>query len=262
MKSKYYGQVQLFNLAISTEGLDSAVETIVSQASRRPASFVVTMNADHVVKLATTRSFQVAYRRAQCVFADGMPIYWMTLLRGAQRCGRVAGSDLLPRVLKRCEDEGISTYFVGGDPARISSMRQRIRSLYPRLIVLGCEAPIIPPDASRDSILRTAERVVAQKPQLIVAALGAPKQELWASTVVQNLTAGCILPVGAALDFMLGEKRRAPILLQLAGLEWVYRLAHEPRRLARRYIVGNLVFLRICWRTRLGRRAIAMDGEG
>jgi N-acetylglucosaminyldiphosphoundecaprenol N-acetyl-beta-D-mannosaminyltransferase len=254
--------VSMFGFEMHLLSLRSAVESVVDLAQAPAGSYIVTMNADHVVKLNKNQRFRDAYRSAGRRFVDGMPVYWIASRRAGIKPGRVAGSEMLPLVLGACERRGLSVYIFGGNPDAQARSERVLRQLYPSLRIVGWESTWVDVESSSAEFAATAQQVIAQRPDVVVVALGAPKQEYWAHAVAPLLGKGCILPIGAGLDFLTGDMPRAPALLRSGGMEWAWRLALEPRRLGRRYIQGNLLFIWLCIRTALGARALSNDGRG
>ncbi|OBJ54190.1 WecB/TagA/CpsF family glycosyltransferase [Mycobacterium sp. 1423905.2] len=177
------------------------------------------------------------------LLADGMPIAWRGQLLTAQPWPRVTGADLLPAVLELAEQHGHRVGFLGGSAETHSLLKQQLPHRFPALCVSGMWAP-----SAADLDLR-AETLVssirAADTDILIVSLGKPRQEQWVDQYGYATGAQVFLPCGGAIDFLAGTTRRAPRWMQRAGLEWLYRLTREPRRLARRYLVqGPIALLR------------------
>jgi exopolysaccharide biosynthesis WecB/TagA/CpsF family protein len=150
---------------------------------------------------------------------------------------RVAGPDLLERVLAEAADRGWTQYFYGGAEGVVEELRDRFQEQHPALKVVGVECPPYRPLTDAEDA-ETVARMNQARPDIVWIGLGAPKQERWMADHRDRLNAGILIGVGAAFDFHTGRLDRAPLWMQRAGLEWSYRLYKEPKRLWRRYLLG------------------------
>ncbi|OSC40984.1 WecB/TagA/CpsF family glycosyltransferase [Mycobacterium decipiens] len=177
------------------------------------------------------------------LLADGMPIAWRGRLLTAKPWPRVTGADLLPAVLALAETNTNRVGFLGGSTATHRQLAARLQTRYPELVISGMWAPH---PADIESCAETlAAAIQAAHTDILVVSLGKPRQEQWVDRHGHATGAQIFLPCGGAIDFLAGRTRRAPEWMQRAGLEWLYRLSREPRRLARRYLLqGPLALLR------------------
>lgn len=195
---------------------------------------VFTPNVDHVVTAETDARFRAAYDRASLSLADGKPIVWASHLLGEPLPAKVSGSDLVLPLMERAATHGWRVYLLGGAPGvavQAAEMLQR----RPGVTIAGVDAPHVSLDAPADGVDPVAERVRAARPDLVLVALGAPKQELWIHRNLERIRPAVAIGIGASLDFVTGRVRRAPRWMSEMGLEWVFRFAQDPRRLAARY---------------------------
>jgi N-acetylglucosaminyldiphosphoundecaprenol N-acetyl-beta-D-mannosaminyltransferase len=250
-------RVELFGVEIDPLRMDEAVAQIKAWIAD-PADrchFVVTPNVDHVVMLEHHAALQAAYRDAGMVLVDGAPVLWSSRLL---RCGlpeRVAGSDLVPALFAAATtDQPLRAYLLGAALGVADRAATNIRARWPAIEVVGAYSPPLGfenDEAENGSIL---DRIAAARPDVLIIGLGAPKQELWVHRHRGAIHAKVALCVGATIDFLAGERSRAPIWMREAGLEWAYRIFTEPRRLASRYAKDALIFPRILarewWRRR------------
>lgn len=175
--------------------------------------------------------------------ADGMPLVWAAKLRGTPLPERVTGASLVPALSQAAAEQGMSIYLLGGGPAGVPEQaRDILCSRYPGLIVAGVDAPPHGFDSSEDGIDAVCDRVLAAEPDLVYVGLGFPKQERLIARMAPLAPSSWFLGCGAAISFAAHASRRAPRWMQRAGLEWLFRLAREPRRLARRYLIDDLPF--------------------
>lgn len=172
---------------------------------------------------------------------DGMPLVWAGRYAGLT-LSRVRGSDLLSAVCERGAARGWPMYFYGGSPEVLSLLSGALRARYPGLVVVGTESPPYRPLTAQER-LDTIDRINAAEPAVVWVGLGAPKQERWMSDMRPHLDAAVLLGCGAAFDMNAGVVSQAPVVLRRTGLEWVYRIYQEPRRLWRRYAESIPAFL-------------------
>ena len=230
-------------------GALAAVERLVEA---RQGGSVFTPNIDHVVVAEDNPAFAGAYARASLSLADGMPIVWASRLLGAPLPQRVAGSDLVGPLLELAAKRRWRVYFLGADPGVADKAADIVRARWGTDVV-GTDAPWVKLDDAAQ-IERITGQLAAAKADLVLLAFGAPKQELLIDRIAPRLKPAVLLGIGASLDFIAGTVKRAPRIMQRAGLEWLYRLAKEPRRLWRRYLVNDPRFVAILARTLRERR--------
>jgi N-acetylglucosaminyldiphosphoundecaprenol N-acetyl-beta-D-mannosaminyltransferase len=228
---------------------DQALERIAELIDAGDGGSIFTPNVDHVVKAETDVEFRLAYSRASLSLADGMPILWASRLLGAPLPEKVSGSDLVLPLAELAAERRWRVYLIGGGPGVAAEAGVKLaREL--GVDVVGTDSPIVRQDGSTEQADEVLERVRATKPHLVLVAFGAPKQELWVDRFGDRITPAVAMGVGASLDFMVGRTRRAPAWMSRAGLEWLFRLAQEPRRMWRRYLIDDPRFIAIVARTR------------
>lgn len=247
-RSTFVGQARVDCLSFN-EALDVICE-LATEGSR--ANLVVTPNIHHVVMLERDLEFREACGLARLSLPDGWPVALAARWAGAAGQPRVAGADLLPALCERAATRGLSVAFVGGLPGAAALCAERLQHRHPSLSVVLVDAA--PPGFDMSESARTAllDRIAAARPDMLFLGVGAPRQELFAARYKPN--AGVILGVGAALDFTAGLRPRAPRAVQRLGLEWLFRIAREPRRLWRRYAEAAPAFVRIVAADRRRRR--------
>ena len=231
---------------------EQALDCIERLVAAGHGGAVFTPNVDHVVLAGEDAAFRAAYSRASLSLADGMPLVWSSRLLGAALPERVAGSDLVLPLLQRAAARGWRVFFLGGDPGVAAKARDRGLASVPELDIVGVAAPVVRVDASGEERAAALRPLVEARPDLVLVALGAPKQEIWIDQVRPALKPAVLVGVGASLDFLAGTVPRAPEWMARSGLEWLFRLGHEPRRLWRRYLIRDPKFLAI----------VAADDEG
>lgn len=247
---------RLFGLDILAATFADAVSLLSAAAQRQDgkAAVVVTPNVDHLVRLERTPAFKQRYAQADYLFADGMPVIWASRLLGAPLPERVTGADLFVAMCRQAAAHGWQVAVLGGTPGSEDMLKARFAQYYPGLkIEFIC--PSMQFDPYGDEGRTAAARIAAMRAQVVFVCLGMPKQENWALEYAGALPGGVVLCVGAAMGFAIGLQRRAPAWVQRNGLEWLWRLLSDPKRLWRRYLVEDPQFLALCWREWRSQRA-------
>ena len=246
-------RLQLGKVPVDVVSFSQALSRIEQLVEAKHGGFVFTPNIDHVVTAEDQPAFAAAYGRASLCLADGMPIVWASRLLGDPLPERVAGSDIVGPLLELAGQRQWRVAFFGAGPGVADKAAAIAREKW-RTNVVSTDAPLVNLDntAQVDAI---AARLAEQRVDLVLFALGAPKQELLMATIADRLTPAVLLGIGASLDFIAGTVKRAPALMQKTGFEWLYRLVQEPRRLWRRYLVNDPKFLLILLGTMRRRRS-------
>ena len=200
---------------------------------------VATANLSHIVALRKDPRFRAAYRGAWIVTADGMPVYLYAKLLGLKVSQRITGADFVPALLKRLRPEAHRLFAIASSlEAAKSATRQLLESGFAEEAI-GFAVPPYGFERDADEEAALIEQVRRHRPTHILMSLGAPKSETWLHAHRDRLGDAYVLSCGAALDFMAGLRRRAPVPLSYIGLEWLWRFACEPRRLFRRYFIDS-----------------------
>lgn len=251
-------RIRIGALWIDAVTFSGALDRIAALVDRGCGGAVFTPNVDHVVLADDDARFRDAYQRASLALPDGAPIPWAARLLGTPIPEKVSGSDLVIPLARLAAARGWRVFLLGGAPMVAERVAERLARDF-GVAVVGRESPMIDASGIGETDEAILRRIRAARPHLLLVALGAPKQELWIDRHRQALGAVVSVAVGASLDFLAGHVPRAPRWMSRAGLEWLYRLAREPRRLWRRYLVRDPRFLLIVARTarlpRAGRQA-------
>jgi len=240
-----------------------ATDRILSWAAAHESRYVTVATVNNVMESYDDPSFRRIMDASDLVTPDGVPLVWGLRALGVRRATRVYGPDLTPYVLRAAAQQGVPVGFYGGSQDVLDVLLQRVRVAFPDLrIVFGVAPPFRTLTAEEDEQIN--RDIEASGARIVFVGLGCPKQERWMSEHRPSLRA-VMVGVGAAFDFLAGSKRQAPAVLQRMGLEWLFRLATEPRRLWRRYLRHNprfvVLFGRQVLRTKLRRALGSADDE-
>jgi len=234
-------RIKVGKLPVDVVDFDGALNAIDRLVSAGNGGTVFTPNVDHVVMAEHDPRFCTAYASAALSLVDGTPVLWAARLLRTPLPEKISGSDLVMPLLRRAAERGYRVYFLGGAPGVADQAKAKLEAELPGIRIVGTDASRIDVNAlgERDEV---AERIRRAAPDLVLVALGAPKQEIWSHTRAESLKPAVLIGVGASLDFVAGTQKRAPRWMSKVGLEWLYRLAQEPRRLAARYLLRDPEF--------------------
>jgi N-acetylglucosaminyldiphosphoundecaprenol N-acetyl-beta-D-mannosaminyltransferase len=218
-----------------------AAQAVVDGARDRSLGAVHLCNAYTLSLALRDAEYAAVLNTSSLRLPDGKPLVWVARSRKAQLTDRVYGPDLLLDVARAGQAVGLRHYFYGGTPQILDAFLERLRSEAPQIVVAGSQAPPFRPatEAELDALMH---RVTELDVDVVWVGLGTPKQDHFVSQFAPRCARTCVA-VGAAYDFLSGAKRQAPRWMQQRGLEWVFRLVSEPRRLWRRYLIGNTLFV-------------------
>jgi N-acetylglucosaminyldiphosphoundecaprenol N-acetyl-beta-D-mannosaminyltransferase len=234
-------RINVLGVAINAIDLSQAVQQIESWIESGTRSYVNVCTVHTVMECRRDAGLRHRVNAGGLATPDGMPLVWLGRLHG-HRTGRVYGPDLMLELCRRGAEQGHRHYFYGSTPAVLEDLLANLSRRFPGLRVAGSHSPPRrPADAPEDAAV--LERIDASGADVVWVGLGTPKQDHWIARHRPLLRAPVLIAVGAAFDFHAGRKAQAPRWMQRAGLEWLFRLAHEPRRLARRYLLYNPWFL-------------------
>ena len=235
-------QSWIFELPIELGHPDELLARIIGWVGDGgPTKRVMYVNAHVLNESREDPALRGALVDADLVYCDGYGVRLAAKALSTDIPHRMTGADWIWDLAARCEQRDASVYLLGGDPGVAAQAGQRLRRAHPGLRVVGTHHGYFDIGSGHDE--RVIEDVNACRPDIVLVGMGTPKQEIWAQRTVQRLDCSVLWGVGALFDFVSGRVPRAPASLSDNGLEWIFRLAIEPQRMWRRYLVGNPVFL-------------------
>jgi N-acetylglucosaminyldiphosphoundecaprenol N-acetyl-beta-D-mannosaminyltransferase len=237
---KQYRRVNILGCPFDRISLEETEIAIGDAISNGNLLQIVPGNIDMVMKTRRNPSFAQRLRNADLVIADGKPIVWAASLLGNPICGRVSGTDIVWRCAALSAKYGWGIALMGGigDVAKRAALRMQER--YPGASLFAIPTPTPLGDKENEAIVA---QIRERKSKIVLAALGAPRQEDWIAAHLGESGALVGIGIGSAFDIISGDKPRAPQWMQDSGLEWFYRMLQEPRRLGKRYLVEDSPFL-------------------
>jgi N-acetylglucosaminyldiphosphoundecaprenol N-acetyl-beta-D-mannosaminyltransferase len=232
----------ILGVRVSAVNLQMAVEELRRRIDAGRQSYVCVSNVHLLMECQRDPRLKEIHNRAALVTPDGMPLVWLSWLAGLGHVEQVCGRDLMLSLCRASVAQGYRHFFYGGAAGVAERLAGRLQSDLPGLRVAGCMSPPFRPLSAAEDAAMVAQ-INAARPDIVWVGLGAPKQEHWMAEHVGRMRAPVMLGVGAAFDFLTGAKPLAPRWMQRCGLEWLFRLGCEPRRLWKRYIINNPLFV-------------------
>ena len=248
------GTTNVLGVAVSALNMERAIALVEEAVRTRRRGYICVAGAHGLVECQSDPGLRDAYNAAMAVTPDGMPLVWALHGDGHSDAGRVYGPDLMRLLFAKGVSSGMRHFLYGTTPESLTRLSEALQRQNPGAEIVGVFAPPFRPLSALEE-REVSALINAVTPDVVWVGLSAPKQERWMAAMRDKLEAPVLIGVGAAFDFIGGNKPSAPEVLQRAGLEWAFRLATEPRRLWRRYakIVPTYIWLRILQKTGLRR---------
>ena len=232
----------LLGVSIDNVDIDDVLARADTAIRERQFAYVFPTNVDVIMKLRRDRAFRAAYRGAALVVADGVPLLWAASWCGRRLKGRVNGTDLFEHLAAHAAARQYSLFLLGGAADASARSAQALQARHPGLCIAGVFAPPLGFEQEPQQNDAITAMIRASGADILVVGLGAPKQEKWIAAYGPACGVRFALAVGFSFSFVGGLTPRAPRWMQRRGLEWLWRLSREPRRLWRRYLVDDLPF--------------------
>jgi N-acetylglucosaminyldiphosphoundecaprenol N-acetyl-beta-D-mannosaminyltransferase len=227
-------RVDILGVGVSAINLDDAVETIERWIVERSRNYVCITGVHGVMESRRDQRLGKIHNQAGMVTPDGMPLVWFSRLSGKSRTERVCGSDLMRKMTAVSSLRGYRHFYYGGAEGVTDKLKRVLVHAHPTLEVVGALCPPFR-ELTPQEDQSVVDAINAKRPDIVWVGLSTPKQEFWMASHLGRIEAPVMVGVGAAFDFLAGTKRQAPLWMQRNGLEWLFRLCSEPRRLWRRY---------------------------
>lgn len=236
-------RVTLLGIPVDPFSMDEVVDVFRTAIKTRTRAIVFNVNVDSCMHLRRDPMLRGMYRGATLVLVDGTPLTWAARILGVGLPGRVSGSDFLLHFCRVAAEESYTLFLLGAGPGVADRAKAALEARYPGLRIVGTYSPPFGFDADPVEDEKAVRIVRAASPDVLFVGLGFPKQERWITRHRDALRVPVAMGVGSSLDYPAGRLRRAPPLVQAAGLEWVFRLVQEPDRLWKRYLLNDSPFV-------------------
>jgi N-acetylglucosaminyldiphosphoundecaprenol N-acetyl-beta-D-mannosaminyltransferase len=237
-------KVTLFGIPIDNLTKAEVVDRIEAMVKGGGVHQHVVVNVDKIVKMESNSSLRAAVLDCDLITVDGQPVIWVSRLFKCPIKERVTGVDLFDALMARCAESGLRPYLLGAHQEIAAKTVDALKARYPKLQLAGWRNGYWMADEESNIV----QEIMRARPDVLCMAVGSPKQELFLGKWKQEMGVPFVMGVGGSFDVTAGVLRRAPGWMQRAGLEWLFRLAQEPRRLWRRYLNEDVAFFRLVWR--------------
>src|SRR3989338_5401542 len=235
--------IDILGVNVDATDLSAASKTIEDWIKLRQKGYVCVVPVSTVMACQDSQEYRETINSAAMATPDGMPLVWLGRLKGRARISRTYGPDLMRRLCSLGVDRGYRHFLYGGTAQTLEILEKKLKEQYPGLIVAGKYAPPFTrehPVMESEDVIDSINRAQAD---ILWVGLGSPKQDFWMSLHRQRVETPVMIGVGAAFDFLAQTKPQAPRWMQSCGLEWLFRLCSEPRRLWKRYLLNNPRFV-------------------
>ncbi len=233
--------IALLGIRIDRVNLSLASEQICQWAKDRYRTYVCVAPVATLVEAQRDKFYAAVVNAAGMVTPDGMPVVWLAKLKGCRDIARTYGPDLMRQVCNQSQSLNLRHFFYGGTPETLNKLQQKLMARYPGIVVAGSYAPLFISQGQQEQE-EIIHRINESRSDILWVGLGSPKQDFWMHLHRPLLNVPVMIGIGAAFDFLSGQKNQAPRWIQKTGLEWFFRLCCEPKRLWKRYLVGNSLF--------------------
>lgn len=229
------------SLGLTLLPYNTFIQAVIGAARQHEAAYCCFANVHMVIEAVKDAAFADAVNKSTWVTPDGVPLLWALRAFHRVRQERITGLDVLPSLLEEAAGNQLSVYFYGSTPSILEKCRVFCAECHPTLTIAGMYSPPFRA-LSADEEQQVIANINASGASMVFVSLGCPKQEKWMAAVSPRISA-VLLGIGGALPVLVGAQKRAPRWMQRSGLEWVYRLVQEPRRLVGRYVTTNSLFV-------------------
>ena len=233
-------RMRFMNTFIDNLSMEEALIEIENLIKRNSCSFVVTPNVDHIVQIEKGGILADAYKSADLILCDGKPLIWISKYYGTPIKEKISGSDLFPEVCRMAAEKGYTVYFLGAAEGIAEKAAEVLIQRYNGLKIVGTYSPPYGFECDQSEIEKIINQIHEAHPDILVLGLGTPKQEQFIVKYRKELGVPISLGLGASFDFVAGNVKRAPKWMSDHGLEWLFRITQDPKRMAKRYLVDDL----------------------
>ena len=235
--------MKFMNTEIDNLTMDEALNAIDRLVRENKNSYVVTPNVDHIVQLETDKELQEVYANASLILTDGKPLLWIAKWYGTTIKEKISGSDLFPMLCKMAAEKGYRMFFLGAAEGVAAMAAKNLADKYEGLQVVGTYSP--PFGFEKDSVeMNKIEAMIkCAAPDILIVGLGCPKQEKFMYYHCKALGVPVSFGLGASIDFEAGNIKRAPKWMSNCGLEWLFRITQNPKRLVKRYLINDMAII-------------------
>lgn len=236
---------KFMNTEIDNLTMQEALETIDALIQENKNAYVVTPNVDHIVQLETNKELQDVYANASSILTDGKPLLWIAKWYGTPIKEKISGSDLFPLLCDMAAKKGYSMFFLGAAEGVAAKAADNLMNKYKGLQVIGTYSPPYGFENDSSEMNKIDAMIKKARPDILIVGLGCPKQEKFIYNNYKKLGVPISLGLGASFDFEAGNIKRAPKWMANHGLEWLFRITQDPKRLMKRYLINDMKIFKL-----------------
>lgn len=238
-------RMKFMNTEVDSLNMPEVLDRIDKLIQIKKNSYVVTPNVDHIVQLEKDSELQKVYKNADLILADGKPLIWISNYYKTPIKEKVSGSDLFPLLCEMAGKKGYKMFFLGAAEGVAARAATNLKKRYSNLEVAGVYSPPFGFEENEEEVEKILQMIIKSNVDILIVGLGAPKQEKFIFKYHDRLKVPISLGLGASLDFEAGNIKRAPKWMQKSGLEWLFRITQDPRRMFKRYIIDDIKIIRL-----------------
>lgn len=243
-------RLKFMNTEVDNLTMQEALQEIDLLIAKANNSYVVTPNVDHIVQIENGGEICKAYQEADLILTDGKPLIWISRWYGTPIKEKISGSDLFPLLCKLAARKGYTMFLLGAAEGVADKAAENLRSKYSGLQIVGTYSPPYGFEKNNEEVNKIIKLIKTAKPHILIVGLGCPKQELFIYHYRDKLQVPISLGLGASIDFEAGKVKRAPRWMSENGLEWLFRMFGDPKRLVKRYLVDDVAIFKLAWKYR------------
>lgn len=232
-------RMKFMNTEIDNLTMEETLEAVDQLIKENKNAYVVTPNVDHIVQLETSKELQDVYNNASLILTDGKPLLWIAKWYKTPIKEKLSGSDLFPLLCDMAAKKGYKMFFLGAAEGVAAKAAENLSARYKGLQVVGTYSPPFGFEKDIDEMNKIKELIKKTEPHILIVGLGCPKQEKFMYHYCNELGVPISFGLGASLDFEAGNVKRAPRWMANHGLEWLFRITQDPKRMAKRYLVDD-----------------------
>jgi len=247
-KDSSASQVDIMGIGFNNLTMEETIEKVEQLINAQKPSMIFTLNVHRTVSAIQNRSIKEIYDIADIILPDGVPLVWISRILGNPLKERIAGADLFPLFCETASRKGYKIFLLGAAPGIAEKTKEILEKRHSGIKVVGTFSPSFGFENDVDENRKIVSIIKKANPDVLFIALGHPKEEEWILKYRNEIKVPVSIGIGATFDFISGKLRRAPKWLQTIGLEWFFRICQEPRRLWKRYLIGNTYFIWLVFR--------------
>lgn len=243
-------RMRFMNTYVDNVTMEMAVAHIEEFIKNREVGHVITPNVDQIVRIENDEYFKEICDNAELLLVDGTPLLWIARLYGRPIKQKICGSDLVPYLCDIAAQKGYAVFLLGAAEGVAAKAAENLKAKYPGLRVAGTYSPPYGFEKDEKEIHKINQMLFDSKADLLFVGMGVPKQDIFIYENMRTYQIPMSFSIGATIDFEAGVQKRAPEWINKIGMEWLYRLIHDPKRMFKRYIVDDMKIIWLAWKYR------------